>query len=290
MSKLKVLVNGKGQLGWELARTAPEGVDVHVHDRDELDITDAQRVMAFVEELRPQVIINAAAYTNVDRAETDKDVAWAVNCTGVENLALAARQHGCYLLHISTDFVFDGKSSVPYQPDDATAPLGVYGASKLAGERALEKVLDNDWAILRTAWVYSSFGANFVKTILRLVQEKPQLTIIADQIGSPTWANSLALSCWQAVHEKLQGIHHCTNDGVASWYDFAVAIQELALEKGLIEKAIPILPIPTEAYPTPAERPRYSVMSKASLNDALPLAPKLHWRSALSAMLDEPFS
>lgn len=286
---MKVLVAGKGQLAWELGRTAPQNVELHIHDRDELDITDAEAVRQLVGQLRPDVIINAAAYTNVDGAEADKAAAWAVNCTGVENLCLAAKEFDCYLLHISTDFVFGGRAAVPYLPDAATAPLGVYGASKFAGEQAVSRVLAGNWAIIRTAWVYSSFGNNFVKTMIRLMQQKPQLSIISDQIGSPTWANTLALTCWQAVAERLQGIHHCTNEGVASWYDFAVAIQELALQKKLLEKPIPVLPIPTEAYPTPAERPRYSVMNKQSLLEALPSAPKLHWRAALSEMLDEPF-
>jgi len=285
--QIKVFVSGRGQLGSELERTVPANVELVAADRDVLDITSATQVADYINDLKPQAIINAAAYTNVDGAESDKEAAWAVNATGIENLAQAAVKNRCYLLHISTDFVFDGTSSVPYLPDAPVAPLGVYGESKLAGEQALARIMKENWGIIRTAWVYSSVGKNFVKTMLRLAAEKERLTIIADQIGSPTWAKNLAETCWCALAERLQGVHHYTNDGVASWYDFAVAIQELGVEKRLLKKAIPTLPIPTEAYPTPAARPHFSVLDKRSLFQALPMAPRLHWRLALASMLDE---
>lgn len=284
---MKVLVCGKGQLGMELQRSCPASVELSVLGRDQLDITDPQAVTDALAALQPQAIINAAAYTRVDHAETDVAAAWSVNHGGPRNLISAVNSTGAYLLHLSTDFVFSGDSSRPYEPSDPVGPLGVYGESKLAGEAALMDLGRNNWAVLRTAWVFSAHGNNFVKTILRLLAEKPRLTIIADQVGSPTWAHLLAETCWQAVTTKLQGIHHCTCDGVASWYDFALAIQELAVARGLSKTSCEILPIRTEDYPTPAKRPHYSVLSNDSLKQALPQVPRRHWRQALGLMLDE---
>lgn len=284
---MKVLICGKGQLGQELFRSCPKSVELLVLDRKDLDITQLQSVARVVSDYKPDAIINAAAYTAVDKAETDSVNAWNVNCTGPENLMAVANKFGAYLLHVSTDFVFDGNSARPYKPDDDVGPLGVYGESKRAGELKIIGNGENNWAILRTAWVFSAFGNNFVKTILRLAAEKPKLTIIADQIGSPTWAALLAETCWEAIRVRLIGVHHCSCDGVASWYDFAKAIQEMALERNLLSNKIPILPITTEQYPTPAKRPHYSVLNNSSLMQALPNAPRIYWRDALGQMLNE---
>lgn len=284
---MKVLVCGRGQLGAELARTCPDSVELIHLGRDALDISDAGQVDRAVAELKPAAIINAAAYTAVDKAETDADAARAGNEVGPANLARAAANSGAYLLHISTDFVFDGAANTPYLPDAPVSPLGVYGQTKLAGEVAIAESGLSHWAILRTAWVFSALGNNFVKTILRLAADRPKLTIIADQIGSPTCAKHLAKTCWLAVNHQLQGIYHCTCDGVASWYDFAMAIQELGAARGLLSGTCDIAPIRTEDYPTPARRPHYSVLSNASLREQLPEAPGVYWRKALAEMLDE---
>lgn len=285
---MKVIVTGKGgQLATELERCKPESVELISLDRDQLDISDADAVSALIKREQPQAVINAAAYTNVDGAESDRHGAWQVNATGPANLARACVEQGAYLLHVSTDFVFDGTSSRPYLPDAATGPLSVYGESKLAGEQAIASAMASNWGIIRTAWVFSSVGGNFVKTILRLAAERPQLNIISDQIGSPTSAAALAQICWLATERQLQGIHHYSCDGVASWFDFAVAICELGQQVGLLDKAATLAPIPTEAYPTPATRPGYSVLDTRSLHSALEVAPRIYWRRALLQVLEE---
>ncbi|MBY5990778.1 dTDP-4-dehydrorhamnose reductase [Ferrimonas balearica] len=297
---MKVLVTGDGgQLAYELSQTQPEGIKLVSLSAQQLDITDRVAVFAWFEEVQPSVVINAAAYTAVDRAETDSAKAYAVNESGAENLALACRQLSAKLVHISTDFVFDGSSTTPYQPDDKPNPLSVYGSSKLAGEQKVSEVLGQDAVIVRTAWVYSSFGNNFVKSMIRLMAEKEQLGVIYDQVGTPTWAKGLAELSWRLaellangrlprteVSEQQALMLHWTDAGVASWFDFAVAIQELALEKGLLDKAIPVRPIPTSEYPTPAKRPAFSVIDK-SLTAATTGKDAVHWRVQLSRMLDE---
>jgi len=284
---MKVLITGgNGQLGFELARCAPVSAQLLLTDRDQLDISDCAQVLDLVAEQRPAVIINAAAYTAVDNAESEPEAAQAVNGTGAANLATAAKAHGATLVQVSTDFVFDGSRSTPYAPDATPAPRSVYGATKLAGEQAVLHALGAQALILRTAWVYSSHGHNFVKTILRLAADKPQLGIVADQVGSPTWAGGLARAIWRALDKGVTGIHHWTDAGVASWYDFAVAIQEEALQLGLLDKQIPILPIRTEDYPVPAARPPYSVLNKHHTWSALDMYAD-HWRVALRGMLSE---
>jgi len=285
---MKVAVIGKnGQLAWELARSRPANWEVAIWGSAELTVVDEEAVAAKLAGFQPQVVINCAAYTAVDKAESDATTAYAVNEQGVRNLALACRRINARLLHVSTDFVFDGRKSAPYNSDDQPNPLGVYGASKLAGERQLQQLLPDASVIVRTSWVYSANGNNFVKTILRLLREKPQLNIVADQVGSPTWARNLAQWLW-AVAEKTEvtGLYHWSDAGVASWYDLAVAVQDLALEKGLLETEKPIHPIPTEAYPTPARRPHYSVMDKRSAESVSQIHAG-HWRKYLSLMLDE---
>ncbi|MBY5921261.1 dTDP-4-dehydrorhamnose reductase [Ferrimonas balearica] len=296
----RVLVTGSGgQLAWELAQTCPENIELLCLSAKELDITDKEAVMARIQKERPDAVINAAAYTAVDRAEEEVELAYAVNEAGSEHLALACREVGAKLVHVSTDFVFDGSRNTPYQPDDKPNPLNVYGASKLAGDKKIAEVLGPDAVIIRTAWVYSTFGNNFVKTMLRLMAEKEQLGIIYDQVGTPTWARGLALLCWNLSEKLLNGglntqvegkgecmTLHWTDAGVASWYDFAIAIQELAIEKGMLSKAIPVRPIPASAYPTPATRPSFSVIDK-SLAESISGMETVHWRKQLSQMLDE---
>ncbi|TCS41954.1 dTDP-4-dehydrorhamnose reductase [Reinekea marinisedimentorum] len=285
---MKVVVTGKGgQLAWELSQTNPAFVELYSLGIEDLDITDAHATADTIQRIQPEVVINTAAYTAVDKAEADVQNAYAVNRDGARNIAEACRQTGARLLHVSTDFVFDGTQTIPYTAESKPNPVSVYGASKLAGDIAVAKLLPESSLIVRTAWVYSANGNNFVKTMLRLMREKPELGIVYDQVGTPTWAKGLAQWLWAiAVKPELNGLYNWTDAGVASWYDFAIAIQELAVEKGLLSSAIPIKPIPASDYPTPAKRPHYSVLDKAPAELASGLA-TIHWRKQLSFMLDD---
>lgn len=283
----KVLIAGEGgQLSHELFRHVPENTQFKICSRRELDISDNGAVAAVISAFAPDVVINAAAYTAVDKAESESELAYAVNAKGSENLANKCKISNIRLIHVSTDFVFDGTKNLPYLETDKPSPLSVYGASKLAGENAVLNASQNN-IVVRTAWVYSSHGNNFVKTMLRLMCEKDELSVVADQIGTPTWAKGLAFWIWSVSgNSDAKGLYHWTDAGVASWYDFAVAIQELAYEKGLLDKMIPLYPITTEEYPTPAKRPVYSVLNKIRAEQATNLK-TIHWRKQLSDMLDE---
>ena len=281
---MKVVITGAGgQLGQALQASAPAEAGVVALDRAGLDIGDGDAVAAMVAANTPDLVINAAAYTAVDRAESDADAAWRINATGPGLLAGAAAARGARFIHVSTDFVFDGAGGVPYRPDQATAPLGVYGASKRAGEEAVQAAHPRA-LIVRTAWVYGATGHNFVRTMLRLMAERDEVRVVADQIGTPTYADGLARALWALDAAGASGIHHWTDSGAASWYDFAVAIQEEALALGLLGRAVPVIPIATSDYPTPARRPFYSVLDKASAV-ALVGAPAPHWRVHLRDML-----
>ncbi|MDE2461001.1 MAG: dTDP-4-dehydrorhamnose reductase [Gammaproteobacteria bacterium] len=284
---MKVLITGSaGQLGRSLLKTAPADMEIKATDA-ELDICDPAALQKTLRSFKPAVIVNAAAYTAVDRAESERDLAFAVNAAGVENLARAARDGGARLIHVSTDFVFDGTKSSPYLPTDSMRPLNVYGASKAEGEKRMRAVLGEAGVIVRTGWLYAGEGNNFVKTILKLLREKDSFGVIADQVGTPTWARGLAEVLWKIVRDpKIAGTYHWSDAGVASWYDFAVAIQEEALAAGLLSRAIPIRPLATFEYPLPAKRPGYSVLDKHSLLTAVGAVP-IHWREALRKMLAE---
>ena len=285
---MNILVTGAGgQLAWELERSVPSHHTCHFLSRAQLDISNADIVNAFFLAHKIDAVINAAAYTAVDKAESDDEKAYAVNHLGALNLTNACITHDTYLLHISTDFVFNGQAYTPYEPNHARKPLGVYGKSKLHGEMAIEQSLLKDWAIIRTAWVYSSHGNNFVKTMLRLMSEKPSLGIVVDQIGTPTWAAGLASMCWKSVDAKLSGAHHWSDAGVASWYDFAVAIKKTGLRLGLLTKDIAISPIAASQYPTPAARPHFSVLNKDSLVDSINDTAVVHWQEQLESMMSE---
>jgi len=278
---MKVLIIGKnGQVAWELQQTCPEHITAKAFGRDDIDITDLANIEKVLSTFKPDVIINASAYTAVDKAESDKENAFLINATAVEYLAKVASNHYIRFIHISTDFVFDGSKNKPYTVSDMPNPINVYGASKLAGEQAIAKYCPDNSAIVRTSWVYSSHGNNFVKTMLRLMTEKDELNVVSDQIGCPTSAKGLAQFLWQlAEQDCLEPIYHYSDLGVASWYDFAVAIQEIALCKSFIKKEILINPISTCEYPTPARRPNYSLM--------LLECGGVFWRKHLSSMLTE---
>lgn len=280
---MKVLITGaNGQLGRELIRQAPAAAQLLAHGHGELDVTRPDSV-PLVLAMEPDVIVNAAAYTAVDKAETDREAAYAVNATGAEHMARVARELGCRLVHISTDFVFDGKQGHPYTTESTPNPLNVYGASKLAGERAVQAVKP-DALILRTAWLYGEAGGNFVHTMLRLMRTREELRVVDDQIGTPTAVTGLARCIWRAIEMQLTGVHHWTDAGVASWYDFAVAIQQTAVPLGLLGRAAAVLPVPSSAYPTPAPRPAFSVLDKTATWRALALTAP-HWRIALADTL-----
>jgi dTDP-4-dehydrorhamnose reductase len=283
---MKVLVLGAGgQVGQAVVRAAAGG-EIIAKTRSEVDISDAGSVDRVLAETRPDWLVNAAAYTAVDLAEDEPAKAAAINDVAAGIIAEGAVRAGCRVLHLSTDFVFDGSSSRAYSTGDEPHPLSVYGKTKLGGEK---RILDSACAgiVLRTAWVYASVGRNFVLTMLRLMREREQVRVVGDQIGAPTWSTSIARLVWGLMRANAPaGIYHWTDLGVASWYDFAVAIQEEALVRGLLPRAVPIVPIATADYPTRARRPAFSVLD-SSATRALALAPAVHWRGNLRAMLDE---
>ncbi len=283
----KVLITGaSGQLGKALQLAAPAGVTCRAVTRAELDIADIDAVRRDLHEWQPDVVINAAAYTLVDKAETEVAAAESGNVIGPRNLALAVNDlPGARLLHVSTDFVFDGSHSSPYGVDAPPAPLGIYGRTKLAGEHAVREVLGARALVLRTAWVYDAQGKNFLRTMLRLMHERGAVRVVADQVGTPTCAHSLAEVLWQfAVTPALSGVYHWTDAGVASWYDFAVAIAEEAHTAGVLPSLPQVTPIATHEFPTPVRRPAYSVLDKSATHAALGLAP-VHWRQRLREVM-----
>jgi dTDP-4-dehydrorhamnose reductase len=285
---MRILVLGAGgQVGRALVGTAPSDHEILARTRADADIADAAAIGRALTEARPDWVVNAGAYTAVDLAEDEPGRAGLVNDTAVGMLAEAAGRAGSRLVHLSTDFVFDGNSSRAYSPGDAPRPLSVYGATKLGGER---RVLAGEGGgiVLRTAWVYASAGRNFVLTMLRLMREREQVKVVCDQIGAPTWASGLARAVWGLIDASAAGgIYHWTDLGVASWYDFAVAIQEEALARGLLERPAAIVPIATADYPTRARRPAFSVLDTAATRAVARTAPAVHWRGNLRNMLDE---
>ncbi|MBF0426789.1 MAG: dTDP-4-dehydrorhamnose reductase [Magnetococcales bacterium] len=282
-----MILGADGQLGRELLRTAPAGWQVQARTFAEQDITRAQEVADLLAQHKPRLVINAAAYTAVDKAENDRESAFAVNATAPGALAEATHRLGLRLIHISTDYVFSGQAGHPYRPEDAPQPIGVYGQSKAEGERLVMTHSKGRATLFRTAWLYAAHGQNFPRTILRLLRERDRLRVIADQVGSPTWARGLATAIWAAAaRPEGGGIWHWTDAGVASWYDLALAVQEEAIALGLLSRAIPVDPIPTSDYPLPAPRPAYSVLDCTTTWQWLRLTPE-HWRRALRAMLAE---
>jgi len=282
-----LLTGAAGQLGRCLRATAPPGCEIVARDRAALDVGDPAAVERHIAATAPDLVLNAAAYTAVDRAESEPERAFAINAAAVECLARASRRAGARLLHVSTDFVFDGARGRPYRPDDPVSPLGVYGRSKLEGERLALAAAPGGCAIVRTAWLYSRHGSNFVTRMLELMAERDSLRVVDDQIGSPTSASGLARALWRlAERRELTGLFHWTDAGVASRYDFAVAIRDEALALGLLRRALPVTPVPASEFPTPAPRPAFGVLDKSSTWRALDLAPR-HWRSALAEMLAE---
>lgn len=290
MRKKVLVTGGSGQLAQSISACADDYqmLELCLLDSLAFDLTNFQQVERKLLEIKPEVIINTAAYTAVDQAETDIEKAYAVNELAVVNLAELCKERQIKLIHISTDFVFNGEQSIPYKIQDKPTALNVYGASKLAGEKALLKIMPQA-VIIRTSWLYSIYGHNFVKTILELLANKPELSVINDQVGAPTHAINLAHVCLLCVFcDYLQGIYHCTDEGSLSWYDFAVAIQKYAHEKGCLPELIPIKPVSSDAYLTAAKRPKYSVLDSDEIYQKLQRE-KLAWDEALHKMLDQYF-
>ena len=272
----QILITGaQGQLGTELRALLPQA---YATDRRELDICQAAQVQHFVHDHDIKLIINCAAYTNVEQAESDRDACFQLNREGPQNLATC----GCGLIHVSTDYVFSGCNSQPYTPEDPTTPVNIYGASKLAGEAAV-LALNPNALIIRTSWLYSAHGKNFVKTIRTLSQERSELNVVCDQVGSPTWSHDLAqaLVVAAAHYQGHGGIYHFSNEGVCSWYDLAHAIVHQCSAPHC-----KVLPIPASAYPTKAQRPYYSVLDKSkfahTFNVLIP-----HWQESLELCLKQ---
>jgi len=284
---MKVLILGaNGQLGWELQRTCPNNVNLTVAGSSEIDLLDSHSIHTYFKTAQPDILINAAAYTAVDKAEQEKETADKLNHVAVKQISEICSSNEIHLVHISTDFIFSGLNYKPYLPQDSPDPISVYGETKLKGEQAVREILGTKATIIRTAWLYSSHGSNFVKSMLSLMDTTPALSIIDEQVGTPTWANGLARAVWDTIEKKVIGTHHFTDAGVASWYDFAIAIQEEAFKLNLIKKEIPVNPIQASQYPTPAKRPFYGILDKTSLWQALDIKP-VHWRKQLRIMLKE---
>jgi dTDP-4-dehydrorhamnose reductase len=284
---VRVLITGaSGQVGGALLRSLPTGIEVHAPARNALDVADARAVHAAVTAFEPELIVNAAAYTAVDQAESEPFVTDAINAQAPQYLAEAAHTlEGCRLIQISTDYVFDGRGAAPYRPGDATHPLSVYGRTKLAGEQAVLGVLGERAVVLRTAWVYSAQGSNFLLTMLRLMREHGVVRVVSDQRGSPTAAFSIARAVWKLAElPRLFGILHWSDAGIASWYEFACAIAEDALAAGLLSQPVEVTPITTADYPTAAHRPANSVLDTAASAAQLGLKPA-PWRQNLRATL-----
>ena len=285
MSAQRALVLGAaGQLGKACMDCAPEGVAAEGFSRATCDVADDEALRRVMDDIDPHVVINAAAYTAVDAAEDDPESADAVNANAPAMLGALCAQRGLRLVHISTDFVFDGRAHRPYTPDADPSPLGIYGASKWRGEQA---VLASGacHAVVRTSWVYGPGGRNFVLTMLRLMREQGTVRVVNDQIGAPTSARGLAEVCWLlTLHADASGVFHWSDAGAISWYDFACGIHDEALALGLLSAPATIEPIPTEAFPTKAQRPAYSVLDCSDTCSALNVTQQ-PWRDALRDML-----
>ena len=282
-----LLAGGSGQLAQELQPILLSSGEVIALDRTRLDLSQPESIRQAMAEIKPDLVINSGAYTAVDKAESEPELAYAVNAIAPGIFAEECEKQGASLIHFSTDYVFDGSHGSAYLETDSTNPLGSYGKSKLAGEAAILKS-GNRHIIIRTAWVYGNGGkGNFVKTMLRLGKEREEIRVVADQIGSPTWTRDLGAATSQIIPllgPETFGTYQYTNSGVCSWYDFAIAIFEEAAKLGLPLKVQRVIPITTAEYPTPAKRPAFSVLSTVKISALLGTHPP-HWRQGLRKML-----
>ena len=284
MSKSILVTGSNGQLGSELQNISAEDseYDFFFADRTVLDLANTDAIKKYFDENSFDIIINCAAYTAVDQAESDERLANKINNQAVEALANAANENKTSLIHISTDYVFDGKNHRPYSEDDTLSPQGIYGQTKLDGEKALLRLNPGKSIIIRTSWVYSSFGNNFVKTMLRLGKDRDELGVIFDQVGTPTYAKDLAktiLNILPKLSNENVEVFHYSNEGVCSWYDFAKAIFELSEVKCRVN------PIETREYPTPARRPHYSLLNKSKIKNSFDIEIP-YWKESLKLCLE----
>jgi dTDP-4-dehydrorhamnose reductase len=278
---MKVVVTGvAGQLGQDvLLELGRKNHQAFGTDRTQLDITNEADVTTYINEVKPDVILHCAAYTNVDAAEENEDAAYQINAVGTEYLAKAAKLNGAKMLYISTDYVFDGTATEPYEVDEPTKPLGAYGRTKLAGEQLIQKHLD-EFFIVRTAWVFGIYGNNFVKTMIRLGKERGEVGVVHDQVGSPTYTVDLARFMVELMETEKYGIYHATNSGICSWYEFAVEIFKQ------VDMKVTVNPLTSDQFPRPAARPKYSVLSKKMIEEQ-GLSPLRDWKEALASYLAE---
>lgn len=278
----KILITGKnGQLGSELQDLSlqfPQHEMIFV-DREEMDLSNADQISEVLDRLKPEIIVNAGAYTAVDKAETEQELCDAVNHLAVKTIGEWSSKNKAKVIHISTDYIFDGTSETPLKEEDITNPINVYGLTKLQGEDAL-KTSGAEYVIIRTAWVYSTYGANFVKTMMRLMNERDEIGVVSDQIGTPTYANDLAQVIMNIIEASnfVQGTYHYSNEGKISWYDFAIAIKEL---KGFKCK---VNAISSNAFPTPAKRPKFSLLDKAKIKETYKIQVPF-WKDSLEEMI-----
>ncbi len=290
-----LLLGANGQVGWELRRSLAPLANVIAATRagelnnircERADLDQPDSLADLIAHVAPDIVVNAAAYTAVDRAEQEREAAFRVNAEAPKRLAEACAVLGTRFVHFSTDYVFDGRSSRPYREDDATAPLGIYGESKLAGEHAV-RAAGGQHLILRTAWVYGARGHNFLRTMLRLGAERDELRVVGDQIGSPTPAHLIANLTAEALSRELAGgTYHLVASGTTSWHGFAEAIMAEAVEMGFIPRAPKVVSITTQEYPTPARRPAYSTLDTGLLSSALG-HPIEQWESGLHEVMLE---
>ena len=277
-----LILGGSGQLGRALAATAPQSMDIAAPPRADCDITNAAQLQSWFDALRPALVINAAGYTDVDGAQSHEAEARAVNAQGAGALAALCRRHGARLIHLSTDFVFDGTARTPYGEDAAPYPLNEYGCGKFEGEQLVRREHPQS-LIVRTAWLYAEQGRNFVNTMLDLMTARDEIKVVADQTGTPTYAPNLAAALWRLAALEEAGLYHFTDEGETSWHGFALAIRDEALAIGLLTRKPDVIAISTQDYPSPAQRPAYSVLDKSKIHAKL--GPGQDWRAALKDML-----
>lgn len=289
-NKEVLIVGSNGQLASELMLSNPIGEQCIAIGSSILDISSSEACVSILSKYKPKVVINAAAYTAVDTAEQESEKAFSINAGGVKNLSMACKAVGAKLIHISTDFVFDGEATQPYTENETTNPINVYGKSKLAGEQFVNKILPDDSLIIRTSWVYSEFGKNFLKTMLYLMGRRSKINVVSDQFGCPTSAKGLSQIIWMIVQENKSmicgDIYNWSDKGIVSWFEFASKIYQLSLELGLLKDEVALEAIPTEQYPTAASRPKFSALDTNAIEKKLNIE-SLDWDEQLKIVLQE---
>ena len=291
---MKVLLTGSsGQLGKEIIRLKPSGINLIKANRFSLNLGDPKSCQNYIVRIKPDWIINCAAYTNVEKAESEKELAYLINSLSVKNLAESIQKINGNFIQISTDYVFDGNQNSPYLPENLKSPINVYGKTKSIGEDFIKKIFKNNnkGIIIRTSWLMGPTGQNFALKMLDLLSSKEKVNVINDQIGSPTTTNTLAKACWESINLSTKGkslspILHFANDGEASWFDIAIEIEKIARDLGLIQKPVSINPISSSNYPTKAKRPKYSVLDCKRSFESISFK-NSHWKSAIKLLFLE---